>query len=815
MDIRKVAVIGAGVMGAGIAAHIANAGTPVMLLDIVPEGATDRSQIAKTALDKLLKADPAPFMHKKNARLVTPGNIEDNLPQLAECDWIIEAIVERLAIKQDLYRKLATVRKADAIISSNTSSIPLHELVAGLPEDFAAHFMITHFFNPPRYMRLLEIVTSEQTDQDAARKIREYADLKLGKGVVDCKDTPGFIANRIGIFWIQTAIQEAIDMGLTVEEADAVVGRPMGIPKTGVFGLSDLVGIDLMPHLMRSMNRSLPAGDALLEKATIPPLIQNMIDTGYTGRKGKGGFYRLNTAGGGKVKESIDLQTGEYSPTQPPKLASVKAAKEGGLQALVSHSDKGGQYAWRVLSQTLRYAAALVPEIADDICAVNTAMKLGYNWKFGPFELLDQLGAEDFAQRLEGDGLDIPPLLAMAREHGFYRMMQMPGRKSPSIPLLQRGRQESHPVSHHEAPSYSPPLQKEGLGEDFLHYLQPDGSYLPLQRPPGVLLLADLKRHAEPLLENDAASLWDIGDGVACLEFHSKMNSLDPLILEMIEESVEFIPQNHKALVIYNEGSNFSAGANLGLLMFAAKLGGWDEVDKMVSGGQQAYKKLKYAPFPVVGAPFGLALGGGCEILLHCDALQAHAETYVGLVETGVGLIPGWGGCKEMLHRWSTNPRMPRGPLPPVLKCFEIISVATVAKSAFEAKDYLFLRPTDGISMNRDRLLADAKARALSMIEGYQPPEPPVFHLPGATAKVAMEMAVNDFLAQGKATPYDAVIAQTLATVLSGGDTDMTETLSEDDLLALEYAQFTQLVRKAETLARVSHMLETGKPLRN
>ncbi|WGZ93995.1 MAG: 3-hydroxyacyl-CoA dehydrogenase NAD-binding domain-containing protein [Candidatus Thiothrix putei] len=810
MDIRKVAVIGAGVMGAGIAAHIANAGTPVMLLDIVPEGATDRSQIAKTALDKLLKADPAPFMHKKNAHLVTPGNIEDDLPQLAECDWIIEAIVERLAIKQDLYRKLATVRKADAIISSNTSSIPLHELVAGLPEDFAAHFMITHFFNPPRYMRLLEIVTSPQTDQDAARKIREYADLKLGKGVVDCKDTPGFIANRIGIFWIQTAIQEAIDMGLTVEEADAVVGRPMGIPKTGVFGLSDLVGIDLMPHLMRSMNRSLPAGDALLEKATIPPLIQKMIDEGYTGRKGKGGFYRFNTAGGGKVKASIDLQTGEYSPTQPAKLASVKAAKEGGLQALVSHSDKGGQYAWRVLSQTLRYAAALVPEIADDICAVNTAMKLGYNWKFGPFELIDQLGAEDFAKRLAADAVPPIPSPSPARGEGSEEVRGDSVLSPPPLaggglgrggipPLLEKAR--AHGFYRHDA------------GETL--YLQPDGSYIPLQRPPGVLLLADLKRHAEPLLENDAASLWDIGDGVACLEFHSKMNSLDPLILEMIEESVEFIPQNHQALVIYNEGSNFSAGANLGLLMFAAKLGGWDEVDKMVSGGQQAYKKLKYAPFPVVGAPFGLALGGGCEILLHCDALQAHAETYVGLVETGVGLIPGWGGCKEMLHRWSNNPRMPRGPLPPVLKCFEIISVATVAKSAFEAKDYLFLRPTDGITMNRDRLLADAKARALSMIEGYQPPVPPIFHLPGATAKVAMEMAVNDFLAQGKTTPYDAVIAEALATVLSGGDTDMTETLSEDDLLALEYAQFTQLVRKPETLARVSHMLETGKPLRN
>jgi 3-hydroxyacyl-CoA dehydrogenase len=330
-----------------------------------------------------------------------------------------------------------------------------------------------------------------------------------------------------------------------------------------------------------------------------------------------------------------------------------------------------------------------------------------------------------------------------------------------------------------------------------------------------MLLLADLKRHATPLLENDAASLWDIGDGVACLEFHSKMNSLDPQILELIEASVAFIPHHHKALVIYNEGSHFSAGANLGLLVFAAQLGGWDEVDNIVRAGQRAYQALKYAPFPVVGAPSGMALGGGCEILLHCDALQAHAETYVGLVETGVGLIPGWGGCKEMLHRWTTFPKRPGGFLPPVLKCFEIISVATVAKSAQEARDYLFLRPTDGITMNRDRLLADAKARALSMVAGYQPPEPPIFHLPGATARVAMEMAVNDFVAQGKATPYDAIVAKALAVVLSGGDTDITDTLSETDLLALEHAQFMQLVRNPETLARVSHMLETGKPLRN
>ncbi|MBJ6610223.1 MAG: enoyl-CoA hydratase/isomerase family protein [Candidatus Thiothrix moscowensis] len=808
MNIHQVAVIGAGVMGAGIAAHIANAGTPVLLLDIVPPDATDRSQIAKAALDKLLKADPAPLMHARNARLIIPGNIEDDLPKLADCDWIIEAVVERLAIKQDLYRKLASVRKADAIISSNTSSIPLHELVAGLPDDFAAHFMITHFFNPPRYMRLLEIVTSTQTDQDAARKIREYADLKLGKGVVDCKDTPGFIANRIGIFWIQTAIQEAIEMGLTVEEADAVVGRPMGIPKTGVFGLSDLVGIDLMPHLMRSMNRSLPTGDALLEKASIPPLIQHMIDDGYTGRKGKGGFYRINRDGGQKLKESINLQTGDYAPSQPASLGSLQAAKHGGLQALVSHPDKGGQYAWRVLSQTLRYAAALVPEIADDICAINTAMKLGYNWKYGPFELIDQLGADTLAQRLEADAAALPPIPSPSpaggegSEDGVLSPPPLAGGglgRGGIPPLLEMAR--AYGFYRHEP------------GET--RYLQPDGSYLPLQRPPGILLLADLKRHAEPLLSNDAASLWDIGDGVACLEFHSKMNSIDGQTLEMLSDSLDWVATNGKAMVIYNEGENFSAGANLGLLVFAASLGGWDEIAAIVRQGQDTYHKLKHAPFPVVGAPSGLALGGGCEVLLHCAAIQAHAETYMGLVETGVGLIPGWGGCKEMLARWSSFPKLPRGPLPPVLKAFEIISLATVAKSAFEAKDHLYLRPADGITMNRDRLLADAKARALAMVEGYQPPVAQELRLPGATARIAMQMAVSDFRLQGKATPHDVVVATALAEVLSGGDTDITTPLNEADILALEHRQFMQLVKHPDTIARVQHMLDTGKPLRN
>ncbi len=774
MEINKVAVIGAGVMGAGIAAHMANAGVPVVLLDIVPEGAKERSVIADSAVKKLLKAEPAAFMHKRNAKLVTTGNIEDHMELLADCDWIIEAVIERLDIKQSLYRKIDAVRKPGALISSNTSSIPLDHLVADMPAGFAEDFLITHFFNPPRYMRLLEIVKGSKTQDEAISRVQAFCDQRLGKGVVDCKDTPGFIANRIGIYWIQTAILEAFRMGISVEVADAVLGKPAGIPKTGVFGLSDLVGLDLMPHLMQSMKATLPEGDAFFEVAEIPPLLEQMIADGYTGRKGKGGFYRINRAGGGKVKESINLKTGEYSVSLKPSLESVDAARLG-LRAMLQHRDEGGQYAWRVLSKVLSYAASLVPEIHDQIHAVDEAMRLGYAWKYGPFELIDRIGGAWFAERLRAENMAVPPLLEAAGDEPFYRT-------------------------------------ENGV----LQYRTTEGEYLDLPRPEGVLLLADIKRRSKPLAKNSSACLWDIGDGVVCLEFTSKMNTMDPQIMGMIRKAVELVPaQGYKALVIYNEGSNFSAGANLGLLLFAGNLAMWPEAKAMVKEGQDTYMALKYAPFPVVGAPSGLALGGGCEILLHCDALQAHAETYVGLVEVGVGVIPGWGGCKELLTRWTLNKRRPGGPMPPVVKSFETISVATVAKSATEAGDYLFLREGDGITMNRDRLLAEAKAKALSLAQDYTPPEPVEINLPGKTAQVAMAMAVDSFVKLGRVTPHDQVVVGELMDVLSGGDTDVTEPLTEQDLLDLELNHFMRLARHPDTMARMEHLLETGKPLRN
>ncbi|HEY6336574.1 MAG TPA: 3-hydroxyacyl-CoA dehydrogenase NAD-binding domain-containing protein [Alphaproteobacteria bacterium] len=776
MKIEKAAVIGAGVMGSGIAAHIANAGVPVLLLDIVPQGSNDRNAIAAQAIQRMLKTDPAPFMSKVTAKLVTPGNLEDDLGKLADADWVVEAIVENPRIKRDLYGKLESARKKGSVVSSNTSTIPLRALVEGLPESFAQDFLITHFFNPPRYMRLLELVAGPKTRKEALETLRTFADERLGKGVVDCKDTPGFIANRIGTLWIQVAISAALEMGLTVEEADAVAGRPMGIPKTGIFGLMDLVGIDLMPHVAASMNATLSEGDMYRRLYKEIPLIAKMIAEGSTGRKGKGGFYRLEKkADGSRVKESIDLRTGSYGPSVKAQLESVAAARKGKLRALVEHPDKGGQYAWRVLSHTLSYAASLVPEIADTIPAVDEAMRLGYAWKYGPFELVDQLGTSWFAERLRASGMAVPPLLEKAAGRPFYKV--------------------------------------EGGA---LHYLTTSGEYAKLERRPGVLLLSDIKLRSAPLLKNGSASLWDIGDGVACLEFHSKMNAMDPDILDLIQKSSKLVKEKYKALVIHNEADNFSVGANIGLVLFAANVALWPVIEDMVSKGQQTYKALKYAPFPVVAAPSGMALGGGCEILLHSSAVQAHAETYMGLVEVGVGLVPSWGGCKEVLTRWLLNKRRPGGPMPAISKAFEMIGTAQVAKSAFEAREMLLLREGDGIVMNRDRLLASAKAKALELATSYKASEPPKeIHLPGPTAKAALELAVEGFRRQGKATAHDVVVSAELATVLSGGATDIVDALGEDDLTKLERKAFMALLKTEGTLARIEHMLETGKPLRN
>lgn len=770
--IRKVCVIGAGTMGAGIAAQVANAGVPVLLLDIVPKDAGNRNAIAEGAVAKMLKTEPAPFMSKSAAKLVETGNIEDHLEKIAECDWVIEAVIERLDIKQGLYAKIEAVKRDGTAVSSNTSTIPLGQLVEGRSAAFQRDFLITHFFNPPRYMRLLEIVTGPATDTAIAAKVEHFSDAALGKTVVRANDTPGFIANRIGTYWIQLGLNAAFDMGLTVEVADAIAGKPMGVPKTGIFGLVDLVGIDLMPHLQASLTSTLPKDDPYHAIARTMPLIEKMIGEGYTGRKGKGGFYRLNKEMG-RRKETIDLASGEYRETIRA-FGPSGAAGKGDLRALVETKGMIGDYAWAVLGGTLAYAAALVPSAAGDVVAIDDAMKLGYNWKAGPFEMIDKLGAAWLAQRLESEGKPVPEILKIAGDRTFYR--------------VEDGKRQ---------------------------YLDLDGTYRDIKRPEGVLKLSDIKLASKPLLKNGSAALWDVGDGVVALEFTGKMNALDGDVMKLIVEAIPLVKAKYKALVVYNDADSFSAGANLGLALFAVNIAAWGEIEKLIAGGQMAYKGLKYAPFPAVGAPAGLAVGGGCEILLHCDAVQAHAELYMGLVECGVGLIPGWGGNGEMLDRWQKNRAMPKGPMPAVAKVFETVSTASVSRSAAQAKELLFLRADDGVTMNRDRLLYDAKQKALSLVEGYTAPEAPTFRLPGESGRTALGMAAEGFHKQGKATDYDMVVSAALAGVLSGGEADLVDTVSEAELLKLERETFMRLVREPRSIARVEHMLETGKPLRN
>ncbi|MBI3789490.1 MAG: 3-hydroxyacyl-CoA dehydrogenase [Gemmatimonadetes bacterium] len=774
MAIARAAVIGSGVMGSGIAAHLANAGIPVVLLDIVPAGATDRDALSKGAIERMRTQEPAPFMHPSVADRLVPGNVEDHLDRLKDCDWIIEAVLEDLEAKRALYRKVDAHRKSGSVVSSNTSTIPLRLLVDGMPASFAADFCITHFFNPPRYMRLLEIVAGPATRPEAIAAVRHCGDVQLGKGVVDCKDTPGFIANRVGTFFMAAAVNEAFALGLTVEEADAVMSRPLGIPKTGIFGLMDLVGLDLMPHVGRSLLANLPPNDRYRAIKQDHPRLAQMVAEGYTGRKGKGGFYRLRKDGATRVKEVIDLATGSYRAEQAPALASLVAGRKN-LKALVSHPDKGGQYAWRVLSQTLTYAASLLPEIADTVVQVDEAMRWGYGWEKGPFELLDAMGAGWFAERLAKEGQPVPALIAQAAGKAFYR--------------VEGGR---------------------------LEFLTLAGGYAPVTRAPGVTLLADIKRASTPVAKNPSAALWDVGDRVLCLEFTSKMNALDPLSMAMIGKAIALVGDGsgpYRALVIHNEGPNFSVGANLGGVLLAVNVAAFAELEAGGKAGQQALKALKYAPFPVVAAVQGMALGGGCEVALHADAIVAHAEVQMGLVETGVGLVPGWGGCKELLVRgFARN----GDDLVKVLGgAFETIMMAKMSRSAQHARSLGFLRDTDTVTFNKDRLLADAKARALALAADFHPTLAPELRLPGPMAAQMMVAQVEARAAAGQATAHDVVVARALATVLSGGDTNPAKLLSENDLFDLERAAFGALVRTPATLARIEHMLATGKPLRN
>ncbi len=795
IDIKKVAVLGSGVMGSGIAAVLANAGIPVLLLDL-PAKEGPRNAMAEGAIEKQAKGGTPGFAHPKFKKLVTPGNFEDDLAKLSECDWIVEVVVEKLVVKHDVYKKILAVRKKGSIVSSNTSTIPLHELLQGMPEDLAPDFIITHFFNPPRFMKLLEVVPSPEFAADRFAAFIDFADRVLGKGVVRTKDTPGFLANRIGVYWMTAGLIDAMKLGITVEEADAVMAKPLGFPKTGMFGLYDLIGIDLMPLIAQEMLNTLPKDDAFRKLYALPELVKKMIADGYTGRKGKGGFTRMvPDASGKKKKEIIDLKTGEYRPEKKAKLESVDAAKAG-IAALFASPDIGGKYASAVMLKTLHYAASLIPEISDDIFSVDQAMVMGYAWKYGPFQMIDKLasggksGTDVFAGALQQAGMSVPPIIAKASGKKLYE-------------------------------TSSGKLEQFSIGGKFEAVPIPDGS----------LMLADIKLTKKPVKKNASAQVWDLGDGVACLELTSKQNTWDPENLKMVGEMPDIVKAGgFRAVVVGTDADNFSFGANIGYFLLACNTASWWAISDMVKQGQNAFMGLKYSDFPVVTSLAGMALGGGCELNLHADAVQAHIESYIGLVEVGIGVIPGWGGCKELLLRHYVAAEAAQkaiaagkkpehmlggGPMPAISKPFEYISTAKVAGSAAEAQDMLILNSKSGITMNRRRLLADAKARALAMVDGYAPPEPRLMRLPGPAGYVALQLAVDNFRKSGKATPHDEVVSMHLARVLTGGDTDITQEVSEQDILNLEHDMFMELCKTLATRDRIAVMLNTSKPLRN
>lgn len=765
--VKKVAVIGAGAMGAGIAAQFANAGVPVDLLDIAGPD-EDRNGPAKSGVARQLKAGG--FMHANAAGLVRTGNTEDHLDRLADADWIIEAVIENIGIKKDLYGRIAGIKKAGAIVSSNTSTILRADLMDGLDPDFAADFVISHFFNPPRMMRLVELVTTPEIHPALVEKAKEACETILGKTVVECRDTPGFIANRIGCLWIAAGILEAKRLGLTPEEADGIM-TVFGIPRTGVFGLIDLVGVDLVPHVWGSLMGSLPDQD-VLHQYDLPddPTIEMLIETGRFGRKTKAGFSRM---GPDKKLEILDFATGEYRAAQPIDL---KALPGGGrdLAALVQAEGKYAAYARHVLAAILAYSATHGPEIAADVEAIDAAMELGYGWKKGPFRIADSLGLETVAEIIEREGREVPDLLGRAMSVGaFY----------------------------------------DGEGEP----LTTDGTALAVEHD-HLLSLAAVKRHSHPIIANDAASLWDIGDGVACLEIHTKLNSLAPEVFDILAETIARGGKDYQALVLGNDDVRaFSAGADLSAILGFITENRLDELSAYIARGQDLFRQLRFSPFPVVAAMHGLALGGGCEIGLHADRIVAHAELNAGLPEVLVGLVPGWGGCTRLLVNAQTRSGGMKGPVAVPQKAFQTIFTGKRSSSALDARESGILRPDDVIVMNRNQLLAAAKQVARDMLDaGYQAPEEVALRLPGKSGMSAIMVNIHGERAAGRLTDTDVAMAEALSEVLTGGpDADVSQPLLEADIMRLEREALVRLAGRETTRARIEHMLKTGKPLRN
>ena len=773
--IKNVTVIGAGLMGAGIAAHLTNAGTHVTLLDIPDNSSHNRNNLADQAVSKLTKLKPAAFTLPKNANLIKTGNIDDDLHLINSSDWVIEVIIEDLKLKKNLYEKIEKIMKDNLIISSNTSTIPLSKLTEGRDKKFKSNFFITHFFNPPRYLRLLEIVGSNNSDSKFKKDLIEFCDNKLGKSVIDCKDTPGFIGNRIGVFWMIVAAEKAIKMGLNVEEADTVISSVFGAPKTGIFGLLDLVGLDLMPHVMSSMTEHLDKNDEYNLYSKPPEIFDYMLENKLIGRKGIGGFYKLENVNGKKVKTSINLVSKEFSESKKPSIQSTKLAKKN-LNNFLEIKDKYSEYALSVILEFISYTLNHAEEIANDLLSIDNAMKNGFGLAYGPFELMDKLGKTWIEEKFLETNLKIPKILNNLPEEKFYKV--------------------------------------EDQKLKFFDFIS--NKFVNLNRPNGIILLSDLKRIKEPIQKISNASLWDLGDGVTVFEIHSRGNSIDMSTMQFLEKSIDIVSNSYKAMVIYNEGPMFSAGANVGEALFLGNIGLETElVDKIVEYGQKVYQKLKYSNFPVISAPSGMALGGGCELLLHSNFVQAHVESYIGLTEAALGICPAWGGCKELLSRFENNKNLPNGPMPAIMKAFQTIGLAKTSTSAPEAREIGFLRSEDGITMNKDRLLHDAKLVAINLIETYVKPEKLTYRLPGRTAFAALELGLKGMFDNGQISEHDKLIGHQIANILSGGETDMLNEVDEDHILKLESNSIQTLFKQPKSQERIEKLLETGKIIRN
>ena len=804
--IHRVAVLGAGTMGARIAAHIANAGVPCYLFDIVPPDADGpaRNQIAIAGLEAARKSKPAAFFEPSLARLVTLGNFEDDLKKLADVDWIIEAVVENLDIKRALLKKIEAVRKPGTIITTNTSGLPVAKISEGFSDEFRRFWFGTHFFNPPRYMRLLELIPTPESDPAAMDAIANFADVHLGKGIVRAKDTPNFIGNRIGTFSVLNVMRLMQDMDLSIEDVDALTGTALGWPKSATFRTIDLVGLDILSHVVSNMSSHVRDERSELG---LPDFFKQMLQRKWLGDKTKGGFYKKAKAKDGKEDErlGLDWKTLDYRPRQKAKFPALEMAKnveETGARVRMllgmngggpQKGDKAGQFLWTALSELWTYCANRVPEISDSVVEIDRAMKLGFNWEMGPFELWDEAGVEGTVTRMKKES---KPVAANAEK------------------LLASGKR-----------SWYSDASNTASGRTYFDLGSSD--YKPVQVPPGVWWVEVAKKSRGEVKKNSGASLVDLGDGVGCIEFHSKMNSLGADIIQLVTQSLK--PggpgDNFDAFVITNDAQNFSVGANLMLLLMAVQEEEWDDVDLVIRQFQNMTQAIKFSQKPVVVAPFGLTLGGGTEMSLHAAARQPHAELYTGLVEVGVGLLPGGGGCKEMLLRAVDSAAAIRKDgrgesvelMEAMKKTFETIATAKVATSAYEARGLGFLSDADRITMNRERVLSDAKARALELAQtGYQPPAPRTdIPAPGESILAALKMGVH-LMRQGEfISDHEVKIGAKVAEVLCAGNLTPGTPVSEQYILDLEREAFKSLCGERKTQERIQYTLKTGKTLRN